>query len=129
MKKYCFILFSFILCAACDDIPSSKLIGKWQMKTVEKNGVISSVDTVWYNFQSESIFSVQVYFPQHDTIWFTTGLKTQIDNVITIEIEPGSYDGYIDWDNAFRSFSINKLNKKNLILLSEEGYTYSFIKF
>ena len=28
-----------------------KLEGKWQLKTVEANGVVQTVDTVWYNFQ------------------------------------------------------------------------------
>ena len=114
---------------ACDnEVTTPKLVGKWQLKTIEKNGVITPVDTVWYNFQSESVFSVQVFVAQEDTVWMTTGMKTQKDNVLTIEIEEGSYTGYLDWSNAIRSFSIEKLNKKNMILISEEE-KYSFIKF
>ena len=115
---------------SCDDIPSSGLIGKWQLKTVDKSGVVvTSVDTIWYNFQSESVFSAQVYVPQKDTVLSVVGMRTQSDNIITIELTDWAYLDYFDWNGVKRSFAIENVGKKNLILCSEEGYRYSFIKF
>ena len=129
MKKYILIFIAFMLVIACDDIPNSSLMGKWQLKTVEKNGTEISVDTVWYNFQSESVFSVQVYVPQRDAFYVLLGLRTQTDNVLSIRLESESYLDYSDWNSINRSFTIDKVNRKKLVLLSEEGYKYSFIKF
>ena len=129
MKKYYLISILFSLFIGCDDIPNSALMGKWQLKTIEKNGVESIVDTVWYNFQSESVFAIQIYTPQLDTVYMNKGVRVQVDNDISIELESEAYLYLTDWDSASRSFTIDKVNRKNLVLLSKEGYRYSFIKF
>ncbi|MDR0572502.1 MAG: lipocalin-like domain-containing protein [Tannerella sp.] len=129
MKKSVFIFFTFLFFIACDNIPHSPLIGKWQLKTVEKNGEKTLVDTVWYNFQSESVFMLQVYRPQQDRVVAFFGLRTQDEDVISIKLESEAPVGYSDWEGATRSFTIDKVNNKKLMLRSEEGYRYSFIKF
>ena len=129
MKKFHLIYFAFILCFSCNDIPTSELIGKWQLKTVEKNGIETPVDTVWYNFQSEAIFSIQVYVPQQDTVYVLLGMRSQEGDVVSIELESESYIDYSDWNSLNRSFTIDNVSRKKLVLSSEEGYIYSFIKF
>ena len=129
MKKYYVIFILFTQFLGCDDIPNSALMGKWQLKTIEKNGVESPVDTVWYNFQSESVFAIQIYVPHQDTIYMTKGVRVQSDNNIFIELESESYIELTDWGKANRSFIIENVGRKNLVLHSEEGYKYSFIKF
>ena len=129
MKKYYLIFFAFIFCISCEDAATSELSGKWQMKTVEKLGKETSVDTIWYNFQSQSIFSVQIYVPQQDTAYVLLGMMTQEGNVISLELESESYIDLSDWNGLNRSFTIDKINRRRLILQSEEGYIYSFIKF
>lgn len=132
MKKYSFLLLVFSLFMACDDVTdvtTPDLVGKWQLKTVEKNGLETVVDTVWYNFQSESVFMLQVYVPQRDTFLFLYGMKKQQGNVLSIRLEFDDYIEYSDWPGRSRSFTIDHLNKKRLTLRSEEGYHYSFIKF
>ena len=129
MKKYCLILFALIFHLSCDDISTSELAGKWQLKTVEKNGVVTIVDTVWYNFQSESVFSIQIYVPQQDTFLVMLGMKTQQKNILSIELMSEAHIGYSDWNSLNRDFTITEVNRKKLILRSEEGYTYSYIKF
>ena len=129
MNKYCIILIAYVFFVSCNDIPNSDLVGKWQLKTVEKNGVETSVDTVWYNFQSESVFSVQVYVPQRDTVLVLLGMRTQKENVVSVILESESYIDYSDWNSINRSFTIDKMNRKKMLLISEEGYKYSFIKF
>ena len=129
MKKYCLLFIVFAFFFSCDDATTTNLSGKWQLKTVEKNGLEAVVDTVWYNFQSESIFSIQIYEAQQDEYLAIIGMKTLKDNVLSIELGSTVYIEYTDWDSIYRSFTIDKVNRKELILISEEGYTYSFIKF
>jgi hypothetical protein len=129
MKKYCLILFAFSLLMACDSLTRTELAGKWQLKTVEKNGVETAVDTVWYNFQSKSVFAIQIYAPQRDGIYTLVGLRKQQDNIVSIKLGSTAYIEYSDWSGINRSFTIDHLDKKRLTLRSEEGYLYSFIKF
>ncbi len=129
MKKYVFILFISLFFVACKDLSDSPLIGKWQLKTVEINGKKTPVDTVWYNFQSESVFMLQTYVPQRDVVLEFFGLRTQEGDVVSIKLQSEADIDYTDWEDVNRSFTIDKVNKKNLILRSEEGYYYSFIKF
>lgn len=129
--KWIFLIWTVILLlTACDNsVTTPKLVGKWQLKTVEKNGEITSVDTVWYNFQSESIFSLQVYVPQRDTILVIIGMKEQSDDVLSIKLDSRTYIEYSDWDGVNRIFTIDKLSRKSLTLRSEEDYYYVFHKF
>lgn len=134
MKGYISILTMFLtailLLTACDDtLTTPKLVGKWQLKTVEKNGMVTPVDTVWYNFQSESVFSMQVYVPQEDTVLVILGMKQQTDHVLSIELDSETYNEYSDWNGIYRTFTIDKLGQKSLILRSEEEYLYTFKKF
>lgn len=129
IKKYSLILLVLTLFMACDDVTTPDLVGKWQLKTVEKNGVETAVDTVWYNFQSESVFMLQVYVPQRDTFLSLYGLKKQQENTLSIRLEFDDHIEYSDWSGRNRSFTIDHLTKKELTLCSEEGYYYSFIKF
>ncbi|MDR1723676.1 MAG: hypothetical protein LBR84_07040 [Tannerella sp.] len=129
MKRYIFVLAALILAIACNDISHSPLDGKWQLKTVEKNGVTTAVDTVWYNFQSSSVFSLQIYVLQWDSVLNLYGLKTQTDNVIDINLIEEAYLDMIDWNGTNRRFTIDMIEGDKLKLLSAEGYNYSFIKF
>ena len=129
--RYCYYLFVIIfLFVSCDNVTFSPLVGKWQLKSVEKNGNIMPVDTVWYNFQSISIFSLQIYTPRSNAFTVYNGFRTQEGDVVSIRLEDESVVFfYPDWNNASRSFTIEKVNNKRLLLRSEEGHNYSFIKF
>jgi len=127
--KYSLFVFVILMVIACDDVPEPRLLGKWQLKTVEKNGAVTTVDTVWYNFQSASIFSLQVYITQSNSYQEYIGMRTQVENVISILIENTNIVDWTDWRSGNRSFTIDKANKRSLLLRSEEGYLYSFIKF
>ena len=129
MKKYSLVVIAFLLFIACDDIPNSELFGKWQLKTVENFGHTSSVDTVWYNFQSESVFSVQVYNPQQDTVFVLLGFRTQSDDMISVILDSESYMDMTDWESRNRSFKIDMIDKKTLILFCEKGQRYTFKRF
>ena len=129
MKNFFILFFILMFFIACDDVSTSRLAGKWQLKTVEKAGIETVVDTVWYNFQSESVFQYQYYVSQQDTFMLLLGLRSQQDNILYMELISEAYLDQTDWTGVNRSFTIEKLDKKNLILVSEEGYNYSFIRF
>ena len=128
MQKFV-ILCCTLFFIACDNVTFSPLVGKWQLKTVEKNGEITPVDTVWYNFQSLSIFSLQIYSPQKGNYSSYTGTRTQQEKIVSITVANDGIVNYSDWNSTSRSFTIVRMNRQRLLLQSEEGYLYSFIKF
>ena len=131
MKKcYALLLPVFmLLTVSCDKVTTPALVGKWQLKRVEKNGTETAVDTVWYNFQSESIFEMQIYVPQTDTYLPLPGLKRQAGMTLSIRLEFEYHLASSDWPARERSFTIEHADRKTLTLRSEEGYQYSFVKF
>ena len=129
MRFWYVIFFVFLFAVACDDVSFSPLVGKWQLKTVEKNGVIVPVDTVWYNFQSISVFLLQIYAPHNDAFIAFEGTRTQDGKVVSIQLNNEWVVYQSDWNSTARSFTIETVDRKKLRLRSEEGYLYSFIKF
>ena len=128
--RFCFGLFiAFLLFMSCENVTFSPLVGKWQLKSVEKNGELVTVDTVWYNFQSISIFSLQIYSPHYEVYTMYVGMRTQHENVVSIDLDDPTVVYHTDWNCDKRSFTIEKSNRKRLLLRSEEGYLYSFIRF
>jgi len=123
-----------LLLAACEKEVSDQLKGKWQLKTVEAAGRITPVDTVWYNFQSESLFMYQIYHPAVDTFSWTYGFKTQPEShIIQLEIInwvilKEDFLPFTDWKESVRTFSVDKINRKQLILKSEDKI-YAFDRF
>jgi len=129
MKHIFLLLIGCVAFISCDDVSFSDLPGKWQLKTVEKEGHITEVDTVWYNFQSESAFGLQVYMPENKSYKILYGMRTQQNNVISIELLYDNYAGITDWTSRQRSFTVDKVGCKQLILRSEDDAVYSFIRF
>ena len=117
---------------ACGDSLERQLEGKWQLKTVEQNGQIETVDTVWYNFQN-SLFEYQVYVPAIDSVRNMYGYKTLVGDQ-HLELELVSYFITIkdflpltDWSSPKRTFQIEESSGSRLTL-SSEGKTYTFKK-
>ena len=128
--RFCFGLFiALLLFMSCENVTFSPLVGKWQLKSVEKNGETIAVDTIWYNFQSKSIFSLQIYSPHFDRYSSYVGMRVQHGDVVTIDLNDKTVVYHADWNNDVRSFTIEELNRKRLLFRSEEGYRYYFIKF
>ena len=130
-------LFTFTLAAlamaACSNDTEHKLEGKWQLQQVEANGDVIQADTVFYNFQN-ILFMYQVYIPADDKYVLQYGFNTIKDeDQLELELadDPGpaaNYLHYTDWKSKTRTFSIEKLSGKQLILNSE-GKRYIFRKF
>jgi hypothetical protein len=134
-KKTTFLIVLVILLfSACEKEISDQLKGKWQLKTVEESGHVTPVDTVWYNFQSESLFMYQIYHPAVDTFSQTYGFKKQPEShIIQLEIInwvilKEDFLLMTDWKEPERTFTVDKISRKQLILKSDNK-TYTFDKF
>ncbi|MDR0349097.1 MAG: lipocalin-like domain-containing protein [Tannerella sp.] len=134
-RQFFYLIASTLLAfAGCQQNVNSRLQGKWQLKTVEHEGIVTSVDTVWYNFQSESLFMYQVFYAQKDSFMYRYGYATYPEeSVLNLELE--SYAGplntflpYTDWRDYKRTFSIDKIKGKQLVLRDQDKI-YSFKKF
>lgn len=127
------ILCSVCLMTACSKDTDSKLFGKWQLQQVEMDGVVEKVDTIYFNFQS-SLFMYQVYRPQTESFSYRYGYNTlEGENILYLELtnDPGpvsTFLPYTDWTSAKRTYTIDKISGKELILNSENK-TYVFRKF
>ena len=134
------ILFFFsIVCSfyACvdNDIPNAN--GMWQLKTIEdKSGNKNSVDTIFYSFQRQVIFSYTLLTKNEIGQDFAEVIYGYADypdsKTMRIKIDK-SYDKpskteLLLWKNSEVIYEIIKLNSKEMILGYEEE-RYSFIKF
>ena len=119
----------------CKKDLTDKLQGKWQLKSVEQAGVSVNVDTVWYNFQSESLFMYQIYWAEKDTFMHWYGHRVQQDDANMMlelaynpEVPVSEFLPYTDWETGTRIFSVKKIDRKHLVL-SDDDKVYSFAKF
>ena len=111
-----------------------KLEGKWQLKTVEANGVVQTVDTVWYNFQT-SLFEYQLYDPAKDVYRTNFGYKT-LKGDTKLDLELVNYGGTplkihgvpADWTSPKQTFTIEQSSVTNLVMSAREE-SYTFKKF
>ena len=127
------VVGSLLLVTACSKDTQSKLYGKWQLQEVEVNGVVEKVDTVYYNFQQD-LFMYQIYRPQTQSYSYRYGYDImEGEKTVHIELinDPGALSSFLpltDWNLAKRTFTIDKVSNKQLIMNSE-GKTYTFRKF
>ena len=127
------VICSFLLITACSKDTQSKLYGKWQLQEVEVNGVVEKVDTVYFNFQQD-LFMYQIYQPQTQTYSYRYGYDImEGEHTVHLELinnpEPlSSFLPLTDWSSAKRTYTIDKVSNKQLIMYSE-GKTYTFRKF
>lgn len=133
MKNLIAIACFVVALVSCNKV-EQKLEGKWQLKTVEANGVVQTVDTVWYNFQT-SLFEYQLYDPAKYVYRTNFGYKT-LEGDTRLDLELVNYVGtpleqfmrYTDWTSPKQTFTIVQSSVTNLVM-SCEGRTYTFKKF
>jgi hypothetical protein len=136
-RKYACVgtIVLWLLAGGCRKEETGNMLkGKWQLKTVEEAGAVSTVDTVWYNFQSESLFMYQIYFAEKDSFAHQYGFKTQPE-AHTLQLElisnPHPLKAFLsatDWKEGIRTFTIKKITGNRLVL-SGDGKEYVFIRF
>lgn len=133
MKYWIIAAVAILLVASCHNDTVHKLEGKWQLQQVEANGDLIEADTVFYNFQN-TLFMYQVYIPADDRYVLQQGFNTIKDEeqlILEFANDPrpaNEFLQYTDWTSVTRTFTIEKVNGKQLILNSE-GKRYIFRKF
>jgi hypothetical protein len=109
----------------------------WQLKTIQSsNNEIQTVDTVYYSFQRQCIFSYTLLngdtSKPNSTVVIYGFIDFPAENKLHIQIDKGmQYDYQISrllWKGAEITYDIVKLNSKELIL-EEKGTRYNFINF
>jgi hypothetical protein len=135
MKKILFCLFIMLSgIYACSDDIENQIEGQWQLKTMEENGVISKVDTVFYSFMSGRVFSYTILLNQDETCLYYGYIDALSDKEILIKIDDEyflnksrDFEVKSDWEEQQRIFEIQSINSKKLVLFYG-GKTYSFRK-
>ena len=129
------LLLSCLFLTGCEKEVSDQLKGKWQLKTIEEAGQVMHIDTVWYNFQSESLFMYQIYHPKANTFSWIYGFKTQPENNIlhielinNLAIHKEDLLYFTDWKELTRTFTVDQINRKRLVLTGDDK-TYTFNRF
>jgi hypothetical protein len=131
-------IFMFGIFSCSDDI-DHKINGQWQLKTIDENGVISQVDTVFYSFQRGMIFSFTTLVNPDSTSISYGYISFPAENELLISLDTTrNEDGYLynvvgdfkelsGWDNLYNLFTIESIDNKNMVL-SSDGKIYSFKK-
>lgn len=132
MVRNIVVIACIVLFAGCSKDTESKLFGKWQLQQTEANGIVEKTDTVYFNFE-HSLFMYQIYTPATDSFRQQYGYNTENENNLLLELEDSprpiqDFLPYTDWKSGKRTYTIEKLDGKHLILASE-GKTYTFRKF
>ena len=144
-----------LLLVSCDYYKNYKLDGMWQLKTVQDtDGNITCVDTIYYSFHREVVFSLTVLLnPKQARPPFYGYIEDEkiSDNKIHIKMDRKVKDNYSEeddnkelnyvddftyflsfsgWSSADIVFDIKKYNKSDLVLFdSKNEKTYTLKKF
>ncbi|MDR3267119.1 MAG: lipocalin-like domain-containing protein [Tannerella sp.] len=136
MKKLLF-LFPIILVFinACSDGDMPDINGMWQLKTIEDaNHNVWSIDTVFYAFQRQSVFSYTILHEEEDNSAAALQIYGFIDfpdnDHLHIQLDKAYYEHiyYVFWKNTEITYDIVQLDSKRLVL-SQNGEIYHFKKF
>ncbi|MDR0864699.1 MAG: lipocalin-like domain-containing protein [Candidatus Symbiothrix sp.] len=138
MKNYLFggiLILAFL--TACQDADLPKVNGMWQLKTIqEKDHTTQAVDTVYFSFQRQAIFSYTLLngdtSKPNSTVIIYGYVDFPAENKMHIQLDKNNLNGYhtsrVLWKGEQVTYDILKLNSKELIL-GQEGTRYHFIKF
>ena len=136
MKKHTFfssLLLCFLVSCIIRDLPD--VDGMWQLKTIEnKTGDIQTIDTVYYNFQSQRLFAytqLNTLPMQSDSTLIIYGhvcFPAKDRMFIQMDSSQEGWFWMLPWQSQNISYFIRKLTSKEMIL-ENEGDIYRFIKF
>ena len=139
VKKLLYSTILMLVFVSCDNYKNYRLDGMWQLKTVrEIDGKEVGVDTVFYSFQREAVFSYTLLDTQKFASYPFYGYVDMLsDSKIRILINNGSDSSYTEWflslsgwSSADIVFDIKNSNNTNLVLFDNgNGKTYTLKKF
>ena len=141
-----YIALFFTLCIvglySCSDDVDSKVNGQWQLRSIDDNGVVTSVDTVFYSFQRGSLFSYTL-LSHSDTdnasvSYGYVNFPSENEMVIAMDVTENEYGDHkniikdflllADWEDYTKTFAVISIDSKKMVLSSGQK-TYSFKKY
>ena len=97
-KILLYSMLSVLLLVSCENFKNYRLDGMWQLKTIEQeDGSINYVDTVFYSFQRECVFSY-ISVPRHAfNPFYGYIIDMPSDNKIHIQMDKRRANDYNTW--------------------------------
>jgi len=139
MKKIFFCILLLLLSVSCFKYKHYRLEGMWQLKTVQDtNGNTVQVDTVFYSFQREALFSFTLLENPKEATIFYGYVDMPADNKVHVKIDRNmhgndDFEWFLSlsgWSSADLVFDIENNRHENLVLFdSENGKRYTFKKY
>ena len=143
MKKAGLFLLLLVFLVACSDEAKHRISGQWQLKTINRDGIVSQVDTVFYSFHLGTVFSVTL-LQSPDIAMISYGymeMLSEQDMMLSMDTTRAD-EGYFicfapeivesfGWDvsNRYQQvYSIERIDGNELVL-SNNGVVYSFNKY
>jgi hypothetical protein len=142
MKKRWFFLIITSLClSSCLDFDLPNVNGMWQLKTIQdENETIQTIDTVFYSFQRQAIFSYTILYEKEKKAAPTEVIYGYVEfpnsnqlHILLDEKEIAKYGKTLNeklwfWEGETNvTYDIVKLDSKKMVLFNG-GKTYNFIK-
>jgi hypothetical protein len=136
MKKLLFLLsIILVFITACSDGDMSDINGMWQLKTIEDAGnhTVQPVDTIFYAFQRQSIFSYTILYEDDNNPATALQIYGFIDfpdnDHLHIQLDKAYHwrAPYVLWQDTAVIYDIVRLDSKSMIL-SQGGSIYNFKK-
>ena len=123
---------AILLATSCDDKYRNDWFGKWQLRSIDTGSQSITVDSVYFNFQTD-LFMYQILLPSADTTYNYYGVNViEGDSIhLILENKPGVNNLFwkvSGWKDKEHTYAIKKMESKELILSDENG-TYNFRKF
>lgn len=130
LKRITFLTFLSIFCSCTNsDLPN--INGMWQLKSAkDTEGNIYNVDTIFYSFQRQSIFSYTLLENKDTAIILYGYIDFPSNNLLHIKMDKknGYSLNYLPWKSEEITYEILKLSSSELILSCNDSI-YNFKKF
>ena len=132
-------LFSFLiliaLLPACSDETKHRVSGQWQLKTINNQGVVSQVDTVFFSFQRGAVFALTVLEDAEKASVSYGYLEAPSDEYLKVSLDAMRLSrrhaeawGWNESNQYEQIFMVEKLTGKELILSTDNGRVFHFNK-
>ena len=131
MKQLLFAIFiPFLFFVACSDGDNPAINGMWQLKTIEDSTrAVQQVDTIFYAFQRQAIFSYTVLYGEEASILYGFIDFPNNDHLhILLDKSYYSQASFVLWKDTGTVYDIIRLDAKHLTL-SQSGTYYYFNKY
>ncbi|GHT77642.1 hypothetical protein AGMMS50262_19200 [Bacteroidia bacterium] len=135
-KKIGWGMLFLLFLISCTDSDLPKVNGMWQLKTIEdtENHTISQVDTIFYAFQRDVLFTYTVLYEKENAPATSEVLYGYVtfpsENKMLLELDE-RYHSLLHltfWTDTSVAYDVLKLDAKNMVL-SADNKIYSFIKY